>query len=252
MQKADDFFSFKNTVTEISKEDFLQTSYYLNSIKAFARLNNNCVFVSDYMKKGFEYVSEHPLFLCGNTAKEVKEMGYNFYLKHVTKEDIQLLFKIQKIAFDFYETIPRKERIDYSISYDFHLINKEGKKILVNRKLTPLFLTNSGKIWKAIAIVSLSNSNHSGNIKIYKKGNQRYLQYNEEGDFWESPEVIKLTEREREIIHLSMRGFKVEEIANEISLSPNTIKFHRKRLFEKLEVSSISDAISFVKNNNLT
>ncbi len=251
MPKVDDFFSFKNTVTEISNEELLQTSYYLKSIEAFSRLSDSCVFVTDYMKKGFEYVSNHPLFLCGHTADEVKEMGYDFYLKYVTEKDLQLLLKIQKIAFDFYETIPMAERIEYSISYDFYLKTKEGKKILVNRKLTPLFLTNSGKIWKAVAIISLSSANKSGNIKIYKKGNQKMLEYNEEKDFWETPEIIKLSDREREIIHLSIRGFKVDEIADELSVSPNTVKFHRKRLFEKLEVSTITEAISFAKNNSL-
>lgn len=251
MPNIDDFFSFKNTVNKVSKEEALQTYHYLNSIKAFARLNNNCVFVTDYMKKGFEYVSENPLFLCGLTPQEVQKMGYDFYLKYVTEKDVQLLLKIQQIAFDFYETISIEERIDYSISYDFHLKNQEGKKILVNRKLTPLFLTDSGKIWKAISILSLSTANNSGNIKIYKKGNQRFLQYNEEKDFWESPQIIQLSDREREIIHLSIRGFKVEEIAKEISLSPNTVKFHRKKLFEKLEVSTIIEAISFANNNKL-
>lgn len=251
MPKSNDFFSFKNTVTEISEEELLQTASYLKSIKAFTRLNNNSVFVTDYMKKGFEYVSDHPMFLCGYTAEEVKEMGYDFYLKCVTEEDVQLLLKIQKIGFDFYETIPIEERIDYSISYDFHLKNKEGKKILVNQKLTPLFLTNSGKIWKAIVVKSLSSANTSGNIKIYKKGNQKVLEYNDDGNFWEKPETIKLSDRERDIIHLSIRGFKVDEIADELSVSPNTIKFHRKRLFEKLEASTITEAISFAKNNNL-
>lgn len=251
MLKTDDFFSFKNTVTKISKKELSQTANYLKSIIAFTRLSNNCVFVTDYKEKGFEYVSDNPLFLCGYTVDEVQEMGYDFYLKCVTKKDIQLLLKIQKIAFDFYETIPIGERIDYSISYDFHLKNKEEKKILVNRKLTPLFLTDSGKIWKAVSILSLSSSNDSGNVKIYKKGNQRYLQYNEEGGFWESPQVIELTEREKEIIHLSIRGFKVDEIANHISVSANTIKFHKKKLFEKLEVDNIIEAMSFVKNNNL-
>jgi DNA-binding CsgD family transcriptional regulator len=251
MLNKNDFFSFKNSVTNISDNEYLQTSYYLESIKAFARLSNKSIYIIDYKEKGFEYVSDNPLLLCGHSAKEVEQMGYEFYFKYVTKKDLDLLLKINKIGFDFYEKIPITERIDYSISYDFHIINQEGKTILINQKLTPLFLTNEGKIWKALCLVSLSSSGHSGNIKIHKKGSQKILEYNQEKSFWESSISIKLSNREKEVLQLSIRGFKVDEIAQEIFLSTNTVKFHRKKLFEKLGVSNIIEAISFATNNGL-
>jgi DNA-binding CsgD family transcriptional regulator len=251
MLNKNDFFSFKNSVTNISDNEYLQTSYYLELIKAFARLSNKSIYIIDYKEKGFEYVSDNPLLLCGHSAKEVEQMGYEFYFKYVTKKDLDLLLKINEIGFDFYEKIPITERIDYSISYDFHIINQEGKTILINQKLTPLFLTNEGKIWKALCLVSLSSSGHSGNIKIYKKGSQKILEYNQEKSFWESSISIKLSNREKEVLQLSIRGFKVDEIAQEIFLSTNTVKFHRKKLFEKLGVSNIIEAISFATNNGL-
>ena len=251
MPDKDAFFSFQNSVENISDQEYLQTSYYLESIKAFARLSNNSVYIIDYKEKGFEYVSDNPLLLCGHSAKEVQQMGYDFYMKYVIKKDLDLLLKINQIGFDFYETIPLKEKKNYSISYDFHLKNQEGKRILVNQKLTPLFLSDSGKIWKALCLVSLSSSNHSGNIKIYKKGNQKFLEYNEEKHLWQSTQVIKLSNREKEIIQLSIRGFTIDEIAQEILLTNNTVKFHRKKLFEKLEVSNITEAVSFARSNYL-
>jgi len=251
MVNKSDFFTFQNSVTKISKKNNSKTSYYLESIKAFARLSNKSIYIIDYKEKGFEYVSDNPLLLCGHSAKEVEQMGYDFYFKYVTKKDLDLLLKINKIGFDFYEKIPITERLDYSISYDFQLINQESKKILINQKLTPLFITNEGKIWKALCIVSLSSSSDSGNIKIHKKGSQKILKYNQEKSFWESFISIKLSDREKEILQLSIRGFKIDEIAQEIFLSANTVKFHRKKLFEKLDVSNIMEAISFATNNGI-
>jgi DNA-binding CsgD family transcriptional regulator len=251
MPDINDFFSFQNSVINISDQENLQTSYYLESIKAFTRLSNNSVYIIDYKEKGFEYVSDNPLLLCGHSAKEVQEMGYDFYIKYVIPKDLDLLLKINQIGFDFYETIPLKERKNYSISYDFHLKNQEGKKILVNQKLTPLFLTDDGKIWKALCLVSLSSSNNSGNLKIYKKGNQKFLEYNEQKSHWYSAKAIKLSNREKEILHLSIRGFTIDEIAQEILISNNTVKFHRKKLFKKLDTSNITEAVSFAKSNYL-
>jgi len=251
MTDVNDFFSLRNTVSNLSNDELKKTANYLEPIKAFARTTYKSIYVIDYEKKGFEYVSENPLFLCGETAEEVKEMGYAFYFKYVIKEDLDLLLKINTIGFDFYEKIPVEERIFHTISYDFHLKNKEGKTFLINQKLTPMFLNNKGKIWKAICIISLSNEQKSGNIKIYKKGDNKIFKYDLEGDFWKTTEKIKLSNREKEVLHFSIRGYTIGEIAETIFVSPDTVKFHRRNLFRKLEVANISEAISFATNNKL-
>lgn len=246
-----DFFSSNNTVQNISEKDKTKTTDYLAPIKAFARTTYNSIYIIDYEKKGFEYVSDNPLFLCGNTAEEVKEMGYAFYFKYVTETDLDLLLKINTVGFDFYEKLPIEERLSYSISYDFNIRNQENKIILINQKITPLFLNEDGKIWKAMCLISLSNEQESGNIKIYKQGESKMHTYNLKGNYWKTEEKITLTTREKEILQYSVRGFKINEIAETIFISPDTVKFHRKKLFEKLEVSNITEAISFVTNNKL-
>ncbi len=62
---------------------------------------------------------------------------------------------------------------------------------------------------------------------------------------------MKLTDREKEVIHYSIRGYTIKEIAEKIFVSPDTVKFHRKKLFEKLDVANISEAIRYVTNNKL-
>ncbi|WP_075341693.1 response regulator transcription factor [Tenacibaculum agarivorans] len=251
MARINDFFSNKNTVNQISDFEYMQTVNYLEPVKAFARTTYKSIYIIDYQKKGFEYVSDNPLFLCGHTAEEVVEMGYAFYFKYVTKTDLDLLLKINTIGFDFYETIPLEERKNHMISYDFHLKNNDGKELLINQKLTPLFLTKEGKIWKAICIISLSAEQDSGNIKVYKKGDNKVFEYDLDGDFWRTKERITLSSREKEILRYSIRGYKINEIAEAIFVSPDTVKFHRRKLFDKLEVVNISEAIVYVTNNRL-
>lgn len=247
---VNDFFSLKNAV-DISDVDQEKTNDYLASVKALARTTYKSIYVIDYEKKGFEYVSHNPLFLCGHTPEEVKNMGYAFYFNYVSKTDLELLIRINTIGFDFYESLSQEERLLYTLSYDFNLKNKEQKLILINQKITPLFLTKSGKVWKALCIVSLSTEQGSGNIKVYKQGENKMFTYNLEGGFWKTEEKIILSNREKEVLQYSARGFKINEIAQAIFISPDTVKFHRKKLFDKLEVSNISEAISFATNNKL-
>ena len=251
MAGIDDFFSLRNTVNEVSNKNKKITKNYLEPIKAFARTTYKSIYVIDYNKKGFDYVSDNPLFLCGNTAAEVKEMGYNFYFKHVIEADLELLLKINTIGFDFYETVPLEEILDYTISYDFHLKDLNKKTFLINQKLTPLYLTEEGKLWKAMCVISLSSEQKSGNVKVYKKDTEKVIEYDLEKNYWKEVDKINLSEREIEILHYSIKGYTVKEISEHIFVSPETVKFHRKKLFVKLNVNNISEAIAYVIGNNL-
>ena len=244
------FFDSRNTI-ESSSDSGDEILSYLEPIKSFARATYTSIYVIDYEKQGFEFVSDNALFLCGNTPDEVLQMGYAFYFKHVPENDLQMLLKINTAGFDFYEKIPVTERKEYSISYDFHIKNQEGRSILINHKLTPMFLTKQGKIWKAICIVSLSSGKEAGNVKIYKKGENKVYNYDLKNDIWKASEQVSLSKREKEILQLSTRGLTITDIADAIFVSPDTVKFHRRKLFDKLEVTNISEAIIFATNNML-
>lgn len=249
-ENVNDFFFPKNTVGNISVEEKDQLKNYLQVTEAFARVSYMSIYIIDYQNRNFEYVSDNPLFLCGHSADEVRKMGYNFYFKYVKKDDLDLLLKINQAGFDFYERIPVSERKLYTISYDFHLLNKD-KAILINHKLTPLFLTEAGKIWKAMCLVSLSTHTDSGNITVFKQGNNEFWSYDVKEDIWRNEEKIKLNERELDILRYYAQGYTINEIAEKIFISPDTIKFHRRKLFEKMQVNNISEALSYVTNNKL-
>lgn len=198
MDNKNSFFSNRNTVRAVTEADVQNASDYLEVVQAFSRATNKSIYIIDYQKKGFEYVSDNPLFLSGHTAQEVCEMGYEFYFKYVPSEDLDLLLKINTVGFDFYENLPLEDRKDYSISYDFYLSSNEGKKILINQKLTPIFLTEKGKIWKAVCLVSLSRAQKRGNVTIQRNRYNEMYQYDLVTCCWKSIEKIKLSDREKD------------------------------------------------------
>lgn len=250
MEDIDKFFFKKNTVNKVSDYELSQTNDYLEVIKAFSRITYQSIYVIDYQQKSFEYVSDNPIFLCGHTAEEVKELGYAFYFKYVLPEDLDLLLLINQVGFNFFDRLPKNERKLYTISYDFSIVN-QGKDMLINHKLTPMFLAKDGKIWKAICIVSLSPSSSSGNIVISKQGTDELWNYSVEEEAWVKKEQIKITEREKEILRLHMQGYTINDIAEKVFLSPDAIKFHRRKLFDKLNVDSITEALAYATHNKL-
>lgn len=157
--------------------------------------------------------------------RKLEKLGYGFYFRNVGEEDLNLLLKINEIGFDFYEKLPIDERKDYTISYDFHIINEKKHSILINHKLTPIFLNEEGKIWKAMCIVSLSPNHSSGNITISKQNSDVIWKFNLKDNKWEGEERIKLSDRETEILRLYAGGLTITEIADKIFVSPDTVKF---------------------------
>lgn len=110
MKEINNFFDDRYAVHHLSNKDLEQLNSYIAMADAFARLSYKSVYVIDYHTGGFEYVSDNPLFLCGLTSQEVKELGYAFYFRNVKKEDLELLIKIHKTKHSFYDAVPIEER----------------------------------------------------------------------------------------------------------------------------------------------
>ena len=235
-----------------AEEDKLQFGNYLDVVKTFAKITYQSVYVIDYEQMKFEYVSNNPLFLCGYTAEEVLEMGYNFYFNNVPQEDLELLGLINVLGFDFYDRLPNTdERKSYSISYDFHLKGKYDKPVLINHKLTPLFLNKNGAVWKSLCIVSLSHNQHAGNVAIHKQGSDLFWKLDIAQKTWIAGKKSKLKEKELEMLRLYAQGLTIHQIAEKMFVSPDTVKYYRRKIFETFEVKNFTEALAFAIDNKI-
>lgn len=63
--------------------------------------------------------------------------------------------------------------------------------------------------------------------------------------------VYNLSEREVEIVRLIVNGLTSTEIADRLFLSEHTVKTHRKNIFRKIGINSISQLTSFAINNQI-
>ncbi len=241
----------KNYVGKVPEEEKVQQRDYLAAVDAFSRLTYESIYVINYEEMTFEYVSENPLFLCGYSAEEVLKLGYAFYFQNVPENDLKLLTQINEAGFDFFKNVTGSEKKKYSITYDFHLLNKDGRKILVNHKLTPLFLTKDERMWKAMCIVSISHHKNAGNVCIYKEGDDQRWTLNIEHNIWHKSVKPILTKREIEILRLHAQGLTINQIAEKIFVVPDTVKYYRRRIFERLAVRNMVEALSYAINSKL-
>lgn len=250
MIHLDDFFISSNTLNYISEEEYQKIDILIKAIDSISRTSYQSFYIIDYYRRDFLYVSDNTLFLCGLSPEEVKKQGYMFYLNHVPEDEQSMLSEINQAGFIFFSKLPIEERLDYTIYYNFNLLNNKKKK-LINHKLTPIILDKEGKIWLAACVVSLSHIEGQGHIIIRKKGKVNYWEYNLKSHIWKEKEGISLTEKEKDILLLSAQGYTMKEIADILCVALDTVKFYKRKLFDKMGVKNITEALSFATNFKL-
>ena len=245
-----DFFLHSNEVNHIAKEDYGKIELLVNAAKAFARSTYQCVYIIDYFYQDFIYASDNLAYLCGLQPEQLMEAGYQIYIDHVPENDLQMLLEVNKKGFDLFNELPVKDRLEYTVSYDFHLVNGRQSR-LIHHHLTPILLSEDGRIWLALCTVSLATTDEPGHIIMQKKGDRGYYEYSTQKHKWEKKEGITLRETEREVLRLSAQGYTMNDIADRTCKSVDTIKACKRSLFAKLGVKNIAEALFHAANYQL-
>lgn len=238
-----------NDNQQIEKIEDVQITSMVDILTALSGIVPKSIYFVDYVRKEFLYISSNPLFLCGYTVKEVKSFGFDYYQKVVPKEDLQMLLDASKSAGIFYYKLPINLRVYFCIHADFGLRHRNGQTILINHKMIPLKISKKGGVLLALCIVNLSNSKQAGSIYIQML--KEPLKYNycyHKKKFIPQPSET-LSEREKQVLALAVKGYSAKDIASELCISVSTVKHHKKNIFHKCNVNNMSEAIYYATYN---
>lgn len=71
------------------------------------------------------------------------------------------------------------------------------------------------------------------------------------GDKYDKGKLLKLTDREIEVIRFFSEGFSYKEIANMMNISARTVESHKTNIMEKLELKHTIDIVKYAIKNKL-
>lgn len=249
MVKKEDFFTEMNRISYVPEDEYIRLIPYIEVFDAIARTTYKCIYVIDYHRQDFLYVSDSPFYLCGMTVEQMQALGYDFYLRFVPKSEHSLLLEANHSGFQFAKTVPPEQLNEYIISYDFHICPPGKALTLINHKITPLKLAPDGQhVWLVLCVASLSAASKAGNIEVTRLGDETLWTYKNRQ--WVKGRPV-LTEREKEVISLLARGDTTKDIAEKLSRSEDTIKLHRKKIFSKLGVGNKALAVLAAINRKI-
>ncbi len=248
--EVDDFFTLENSVKHIQESDNERIEQFLETLTVFEQNSYQCVYIVDYFKKIFTHVSTNIEHICGIKADRVKDLGFNFYLEHLPYEDLEKMIRVNNSAFRLLKSMPRDEKKEYTVSYDIHINNGTYSR-LITHNLTPIFLSKEGEIWLAMCTISLATENKEDIIIMKHINSDIFYQYLPERNTWEKHKEIELTEHEREVLVLSAQGYTMDDIANHICKSVDSVKSYKRNIFNKFDVKNIVEALTFAQNRRL-
>ena len=65
----------------------------------------------------------------------------------------------------------------------------------------------------------------------------------------ETPEMARLTVREKQILDLLAQGLSYKLVASETGITLETVRTHIKRIYEKLRVHSVTEALTHYRRS---
>lgn len=215
-------------------------------IQSFAHIIDQYVYLLDFSENSMTCFSSENSENC--TQHISPDNVDEFIRSYIPAEELPSIIDIDQSFLQFTNDIEIKERKAITLYTDFHIKSASGL-ILVNRVLTPLFLDEASKVRVALCMLRCSAHKEAGNACLKINNSPYHYVYNNKS--WQKHVTPVINDMEFNILMLSARGFTVEEIANTLFRSIATIKTYKRRLFKKLAVSNMSEAIAISINYQL-
>lgn len=178
-----------------------------------------------------------------------REFNLEKMISIIHPEDIPYVPIVEQMAVDFiHKEIPADKIKSYKVSYDSRISDIHGNTVHVLKQAIAYDVDETGKVTRVLSIYA--------DITHLKKPHDHSVSFiglNGEPSYFglePDPKLVKkfigkdpLTQREREVVKLLSMGLNSKEIADELFVTEETIKSHRKNLLKKLDKKNVTQLV---------
>lgn len=170
---------------------------------------------------------------------------FNNILRAMHPDDIDFVTKAEAFSTEFfYKKLGCEKLLSYKISYSFRFQLKNGEYVLFNHQSLMLSMDANGGLGKSLNIHT--RIDHLSNLNTHKIS---LIGLNGEPSFMnlsldeENQELKEFSKREIDIIKLISNGLNNNQIAENLFISPFTVKKHRKNILAKSDSKNTAELI---------
>lgn len=241
---------FRQTCTNNDDEDNqnMALTQIVGVIDALSRLNSQSTFVIDFASHALVYKSKHLLYIDEASSADCQRECVNPYWALMADDVLEKYICVVDNYLLAGKDLSCEEYSNHVCVFDYPIIIR-GHKLYITQKFTPIALRSDGAV--RLGMYTICHSNKAEiNCFIITQTNKRYRFDFSEGRFVDIG-LITLSSVEKAILHRAKMGMTNEEIAQNLYISVNTVKTHRMRIFRKLHVETITEALTVVANYHL-
>ncbi|MGB8705889.1 MAG: helix-turn-helix transcriptional regulator, partial [Gillisia sp.] len=216
-------------------------------------LGNSYFYIVNLHDFTLDYISES---VKGFVDKEVKDIEMEDLLQTLVPEEMEIINLKSRIISDFYTSFLEKDEVlKYKNIFSYRMKDADGKLRTMLYQAFPLSVSENSRPEHVFCIqtdISHLKVNSTNEVSfVHMKGGKCYFNIDiSKGEF--SPDEGNtsddfselLTEREIQVIRKLSRGLKAEQIAEELHVSPHTIKTHRRNILQKSGCTNTTELVA--------
>jgi DNA-binding CsgD family transcriptional regulator len=241
---------FEGIPEDVSIVDKTEMSF---DFEDFSNIMTEAVYVLDFQNRCFHYVANHNFFLCGHLPKDAMNLGYKFFRKVIHPEDLLLWGKMHNAILKRLNNTNSINEVDFfSCSFrikSYLLTGKSSHYLMAYQKVKPKYINEQLRF--GICLLSLSVIRTSGNLRLYYKDKVNYETCSIISQKWKKQKIQPLSYRQKAILMWTKQGKSRKEVADILCVSISTIDAEKTLIFEKLDVTSMEQAIIYATNHQL-
>ena len=215
-----------------------------NIVKSFNCISSEIIFVTDIINKKIvcNPYFENPIF--GNLRMSDGDNVGLLYHGELNIKDFNIDQVFDAINRYFLKhTLIDRESILFTIDA---LINLNSEEIYSTLKFTPILETEPQKTSLLLCSIGISCKKHINVLYAIDLLNDKADMYDLKSKCWIKSDTIKMSQTELEVIALAAEGKTTTEIAESLNKATDTIKSIKKKIFDKLNVSNIAEAVACI------
>lgn len=210
----------------LPKDEEIRKSAYVNFAEYLSRIHHKEVVLYDICERQFFYVSDSFFVPKGYFSKY---LGYSIdsIRQVMLPEEADIVQNANLLLSEITRTLPKEIAEKMVVSCNFHV--KFGRKILlVSHSYYGLRYGPDGSQKYIVIMISPSIREDGFSMFCSNKDENVSYRYDVNKEQWIQELVVTLSEREKQMIHLSMKGYSVERISLEMCKSVDTVRFYRR------------------------